>query len=116
MKKVLNVFKVILLLAWLVFLVLCSHSCIMKLNSSMEEGTTPVSAAPASANAGDNTAAAPQQTKTDAVTLSSGDVSLTAHSDGSCGSLGSHPAGQSVGAEVGRFLRQYLLFRYSCLG
>jgi len=78
MKKVLNVFKVILLLAWLVFLVLCSHSCIMKLNSSMEEGTTPVSAAPASANAGDNTAAAPQQTKTDAVTLSSGDVSLTA--------------------------------------
>ena len=63
MKKVLNVFKVILLLAWLVFLVLCSHSCIMKLNSSMEEGTTPVSAAPASANAGDNAAAAPQQGK-----------------------------------------------------
>ena len=38
MKKVLNVFKVILLLAWMIFLVLCCHSCIMKLNSTMGGG------------------------------------------------------------------------------
>ena len=80
MKKVLNVFKVILLLAWMIFLVLCCHSCIMKLNSTMDGETVPVSAAPASASPADSSSAAPQQAKEDAVTLSSGNVPLTAES------------------------------------
>ena len=77
MRKVLNVFKVILLLAWLVFLILCCHSCIMKINSTMGENASPVLSSSPGSSSGANTAA-PAQTKEDAVTLSSGDVPLTA--------------------------------------
>ena len=72
MRKVLHFFKVILLLAWLVFLILCCHSCIMKLNSTLSESTPD--------NVGNDTtlAAAPDQTEKDVITLSSGDYPLTA--------------------------------------
>ena len=76
MKKVLNFFKIILLLAWLVFVVLCCHSCIMKMNSTMGEGT--VSAEPVSVGNAGSSDEAPKQTKKDAVTLSSGAVPLAA--------------------------------------
>ncbi len=35
MRKVLQVFKILFLLAWLVFVILCCHSCLMALNSSL---------------------------------------------------------------------------------
>ena len=47
MRKVLHVMKCILLLAYLVFIVLCSHSCIMRFSSTMDAG------------AGDSSIAAP---------------------------------------------------------
>ena len=78
MRKVLNVLKVILLLAWLAFLILCCHSCIMKWHSTLDENV--VTEALASSGNSEVSAAAPQQTKEDAVSLSSGDYPLTTDS------------------------------------
>ena len=33
MRKVLHVFKILFLLAWLAFVILCCHSCLMAMNS-----------------------------------------------------------------------------------
>ncbi len=73
MRKVLNVFKIILLPAWLIFLVLCCHSCIMRMNSTMNESATAAAPGPA-----DSVAAAPAQSNEETVMLSSGAVPLTA--------------------------------------
>lgn len=60
MRKVLHVFKILFLLAWLVFLILCCHSCLMAMNSGTagSEGTsageTPVSQPAAIPPAGEN--------------------------------------------------------------
>ena len=61
MRKVLHVFKILFLLAWLAFVILCCHSCLMAINSGAADtegpavGGSPVSqpAAPA-APAADN--------------------------------------------------------------
>ena len=41
MRKVLHVFKILFLLAWLVFVILCCHSCLMAMNSGMEGSEGP---------------------------------------------------------------------------
>ena len=75
MRNVLRVFKIILLLAWMAFLVLCCHSCIMKLNSSLGESST--TEEPAAVGITSAPTETPQQAE-EYVTLSSGKYPLTA--------------------------------------
>ena len=60
MRKVLHVFKILFLLAWLAFVILCCHSCLMAMNSGAPgsggpaAGEAPVSQPAAIPPAGEN--------------------------------------------------------------
>ena len=79
MAKTLRILKIILLLAWMIFLILCCHSCLMRINSGTDTpgGAAADSVSSQTAAASAAQTAAPAAPKADEVALSSGNYPVS---------------------------------------